>query len=392
MIKFLDLHKINAPYEALFQEKFKTVLDKGWYILGNEVEEFERNFAQYCGTKFCIGVGNGLDALTLILKGYIKLGKLQKGDEVLVPANTYIASILAILQADLVPVLVEPNEETFNLDANLLEKQLTFQTKAILVVHLYGQLADMEKINAFAKEHQLLVIEDAAQAHGASVQYSDFSDQSEIVNHSESVREPKTQNPKPFLKAGNLGHAAGFSFYPSKNLGALGDGGAITTNDSELAKMLFSLRNYGSEVKYQNDFIGVNSRLDEIQAAFLNVKLRHLDNENHRRREIAKRYLAEIKNGKISLPFYDNSENHVFHLFVIRTKNRDDLQNYLTEKGIQTQIHYPIPPHKQKALPHWNHLLFPITERMHEQVLSLPMSPVMTDAEVKEVIRIINRY
>ena len=397
MIKFLDLHKINAPYEAFFQEKFKTVLDKGWYILGNEVEEFERNFAHYCGTKFCIGVGNGLDALTLILKGYIELGKLQKGDEVLVPANTYIASILAILQADLVPVFVEPNEETFNLDANLLEKQLTFQTKAILVVHLYGQLADMEKINAFAKEHQLLVIEDAAQAHGASplTPKGGITKEGEISDSNVpyfGAAGGGLHQPRPLLKAGNLGNAAGFSFYPSKNLGALGDGGAITTNDSELAKMLFSLRNYGSEEKYQNDFIGVNSRLDEIQAAFLNVKLRHLDNENHRRREIAKRYLAEIKNDKINLPFYDNSENHVFHLFVIRTKNRDDLQNYLTEKGIQTQIHYPIPPHKQKALPLWNHLLFPITEKMSEEVLSLPMSPVMTDAEVEEVIRMINRY
>ena len=405
MIQFLNLHKINEPYEALFQEKFKEVLDKGWYVLGNEVTEFEQNFAQFCGTQFCIGVGNGLDALTLIFKGYIQLGKLQKGDEVLVPANTYIASVLAILQADLVPVLVEPDDKTFNLNVNLLENHITFQTKAILAVHLYGQLADMEKINDFAKTHQLLVIEDAAQAHGASIQcsdfssqssnsdqYSDFSDQSEIVNNSGSFLEPKTQNPKPFLKAGNLSHAAGFSFYPSKNLGAIGDGGAITTNDSELAKMLFSLRNYGSEEKYHNDFIGVNSRLDELQAAFLNVKLPHLDCDNQRRIAIAKRYLTEIKNDKISLPFYDNSDNHVFHLFVIRTQNRSDLQIYLSEYDIQTQIHYPIPPHKQKALKILNHLSFPITEKIHEEVLSLPMSPVMTDEEVEEVIRIINQY
>ena len=379
MIKFLDLHKINASYETLFQEKLKTVLDKGWYILGNEVEQFEQNFAQYCGTKFCIGVGNGLDALTLILKGYIELGKLKKGDEVLVPANTYIASILAILQADLVPILVEPNEETFNLDVNLLEEQLTFQTKAILVVHLYGQLADMEKINAFAKQHELLVIEDAAQAHGAT---------SEIQKIKFQI--PNLENLKP--RTYNLQQASAYSFYPSKNLGALGDGGAITTNDSDLAKILFSLRNYGSEIKYQNDFIGVNSRLDELQAAFLNVKLPNLDRDNQRRVAVARRYLTEIKNDKISLPFYDNSDNHVFHLFVIRTQNRTELQNYLKENSIETQIHYPIPPHKQKALKEWNHLSFPITEKMHAEVLSLPMSPVMTDAEVEEVIRIINQY
>lgn len=365
MIKFLDLHKINAPYEKLFQEKLKTVLDKSWYILGNEVEQFEQNFAEYCGTKFCIGVGNGLDALTLIFKGYIELGKLQKGDEVIVPTNTYIASILAILQADLIPVLVEPDEKTFNLNPDLLPEKITSKTKAILVVHLYGQLAEMGQINDFAKANNLLVIEDAAQAHGA-----------------------KTES----KKAGNLTNAAGFSFYPSKNLGALGDAGAITTDDSKLAEILYSLRNYGSEVKYQNDFIGVNSRLDEIQAAFLNVKLPHLDKENQRRVAIAKRFLAEMKNDKISLPFYDDSANHVFHLFVIRTKNRNELQNYLTENGIQTQIHYPIPPHKQKALKQFNHLSFPISEKMHDEVLSLPMSPVMTDDEVDFVVKIINQY
>lgn len=365
MIKFLDLHKINQPYEALFQEKLKTFLDKGWYILGNEVQTFELNFAHYCGTKFCIGVGNGLDALTLIFKGYIELGKLQKGDEVIVPANTYIASILAILQADLVPVLVEPDEKSFNLNPNLLAENITSKTKAILVVHLYGQLAEMKQINWIAKENNLLVVEDAAQAHGAKLENK---------------------------SAGNFGNAAGFSFYPSKNLGALGDGGAITTNDSDLAEILFSLRNYGSEVKYHNDFIGVNSRLDELQAAFLNVKLPHLDTENQRRRSIVKRYLAEIKNKKIGLPSYDGSQNHVFHLFVISTQNRDELQKYLTENNIQTQIHYPIPPHKQKALPQFNHLSFPITEKMQDEVLSLPMSPVMTDDEVDFVINVVNQF
>lgn len=365
MIKFLDLYKINQPYEALFQEKLKTFLDKGWYILGNEVETFEQNFAHYCGTKFCIGVGNGLDALTLIFKGYIELGKLQKGDEIIVPANTYIASILAILQADLIPVLVEPDEKTFNLNSVLIAEKITPKTKAILVVHLYGQLAEMKQINWIAKENNLLVVEDAAQAHGAKLENK---------------------------SAGNFGNAAGFSFYPSKNLGALGDGGAITTNDSDLAEILFSLRNYGSEVKYHNDFIGVNSRLDELQAAFLNVKLPHLDTENQRRRSIVKRYLAEIKNKKIGLPSYDGSQNHVFHLFVISTQNRDELQKYLTENNIQTQIHYPIPPHKQKALPQFNHLSFPITEKMQDEVLSLPMSPVMTDDEVDFVINVVNQF
>lgn len=387
MIKFLDLHKINQPYEALFQEKLKIVLDKGWYVLGSEVEEFEKNFANYCGTKYCIGVGNGLDALTLIFKGYIELGKLQKGDEVIVPANTYIASILAILLADLIPVLVEPDEKTFNLNPALIAERITSKTKAILVVHLYGQLADMQKINLIANENNLLIVEDAAQAHGAvrSGQFSVNSDQSNNSNLNSNAQnlEPTTYN---------LQQASAYSFYPSKNLGALGDGGAITTNDPELAKVLFSLRNYGSEIKYQNDFIGVNSRLDELQAAFLNVKLPNLDSDNQRRVEIAKRYLAEIKNDKIDLPFYDNSTNHVFHLFVIRTKNRTKLQSYLTESGIQSQIHYPIPPHKQKALKQLNHLSYPITEKMSEEVLSLPMSPVMTQEEVEEVIRIINKY
>lgn len=365
MIKFLDLYKINQPYEALFQEKLKTFLDKGWYILGNEVETFEQNFAHYCGTKFCIGVGNGLDALTLIFKGYIELGKLQKGDEIIVPANTYIASILAILQADLIPVLVEPDEKTFNLNSVLIAEKITPKTKAILVVHLYGQLAEMKQINWIAKENNLLVVEDAAQAHGAKLENK---------------------------SAGNFGNAAGFSFYPSKNLGALGDGGAITTNDSDLAEILFSLRNYGSEVKYHNDFIGVNSRLDELQAGFLNVKLPNLDQDNSKRIAIAKRYLAEIKNDKIALPFYDDSKNHVFHLFVIQVQNRTKLQNYLMENGIQTQIHYPIPPHKQKALPQFNHLSFPITEKMQDEVLSLPMSPVMTDDEVDFVINVVNQF
>ena len=366
MIKFLDLHKINESYKADFHEKLEKVLQRGWFVLGDEVKTFETHFANYCGTKYGIGVGNGLDALTLIFKGYIQLGKLKKGDEVLVPANTYIASILAIIQADLVPVLVEPKLKTYNIDSELIFKKITSKTTAILAVHLYGQLADMNVISDIAKQNNLLVIEDAAQAHGAENESG--------------------------LKAGNLGNAAGFSFYPGKNLGALGDGGAVTTNDDALAKVLFSLRNYGSEIKYYNDFIGVNSRLDELQAAFLNVKLPHLDNDNEKRRAIAKRYLSEIKNHKIILPDWAANSNHVFHLFVIRTVNRNDLQDFLLKKGIETMIHYPIPPHKQKALSEWNPLSFPITEQIHQEVVSLPISPVMPMEQVDSVIQILNEY
>ena len=368
MIKFLDLKKINEPYEIAFQEKLKEVLESGWYILGNQVTSFENHFASYCGTKYCIGVGNGFDALVLIFKAYIQLGKLEKGDEVIVPANTYIASILAIIQADLVPVLVEPKLETYNLDPDLIPGKITPKTKAILVVHLYGQLAEMDAINEIARQNNLLVIEDAAQAHGA------ISD---------------------FRKAGNLSNAAAFSFYPGKNLGALGDGGAVVTNDSELTKVIQSLRNYGSEAKYQNEFIGVNSRLDELQAAFLNVKLPNLDAENNVRRTIAKRYLSEIKNDKIILPTVSlrgTKQSHVFHLFVIRTENRNDLQRFLLNNGIQTMIHYPIPPHQQKAFEFWNHLSFFITEKIHNEVLSLPISPVMTMDEVDFVVSILNTY
>lgn len=363
MIPFLDLKKINEPYEIAFQEKLKSVLDAGWYILGKEVEIFEKAFADYCQAKYCIGVGNGLDALTLIFKGYIALGKLQKGDEVIVPANTYIASILAIKQADLIPILVEPRLETYNLNPDLIEEKITSKTKAILAVHLYGQLAEMGKINEIAKKNNLIVVEDCAQSHGA------------ILNLQFTIHNSKA-----------------FSFYPGKNLGALGDGGAITTNDSELAKVLFSLRNYGSEKKYLNEYIGVNSRLDELQAGFLNLKLSNLDSDNDKRREIAKRYLSEIKNAKLILPFWDLSDNHVFHLFVIRTEKREELQEYLTQNTIQTVIHYPIPPHKQKAFLEWNTLSFPITEKIHNEVLSLPISPVLTETEVDFIIDILNKY
>jgi len=365
MIKFLDLYKINSLYEIELQQKFQEFLKSGYYILGNNVKQFETEFATYCNTKHCIGVANGLDALTLIFSAYKELRKLNDGDEIIVPANTYIASIIAVLQNNLIPILVEPDINTYNIDPNEIEKHITKKTKAILIVHLYGQLANMQKINKIAKKHNLLVIEDAAQAHGAS----------------------DGKN-----KVGNLSDACGFSFYPGKNLGALADAGAITTNDDNLAKILFSLRNYGSSEKYKNDFIGINSRLDEVQAGFLNVRLRDLDKQNQRRREIAKRYLSEIRNPKIILPFYDNSQNHVFHLFVIRTENRENLQQYLFKKGVETLIHYPIAPHKQKAMKDFSHLSLPITEKIHNEVLSIPLNPVLTDKEIIFIIKCLNDF
>lgn len=364
MIKFLDLHKLNQPFETKFQQKFQSFLNEGWYILGNEVAQFETNFAQYCNAKYCIGLGNGLDALVLIFKAYIELGKLQKGDEVIVPANTYIASILAVLQADLVPVLVEPNETTFNINPDLIENKITSKTKAILPVHLYGQLCEMEKIDAIAQKYNLLVVEDSAQYHGSLANY-----------------------PLPFSL-----YPKAFSFYPGKNLGCMGDGGAVVTNDEELAETIKMLRNYGSKIKYENELIGVNSRLDELQAAFLNVKLPHLENENEKRRAIAKRYLTEIKNDKLVLPFWNGSNNHVFHLFVIRTENRNEFQNYLKENEVETMIHYPIAPHKQKALKTWNNLSFPITEKMHQEVLSIPLNSTLTSDEITNIISIVNQY
>jgi dTDP-4-amino-4,6-dideoxygalactose transaminase len=374
MIRFLDLKKINERYETAFQDTLKLVLERGWYILGKEVETFENNYATYCKTQYCVSVGNGLDALTLIFKGYIQLGKLQKGDEVIVPANTYIATILAVLAAELVPVLVEPKLETYNINPDLIPEKITPKTKAILAVHLYGQLAEMERINAIATEHSLIVVEDAAQAHGIP------------LTPEGGMNDVEKAPPS------GAGGAVAYSFYPSKNLGALGDGGAVVTNDAQLAKVIQSLRNYGSETKYLNEFIGINSRLDEIQAAFLNLKLSNLAADNEKRRSIAKRYLTEIKNDKIILPFWDFSKNHVFHLFVIRISRRAELQVYLQQYGIETAIHYPIPPHKQKALEQMNALSFPITEKIHEEVLSIPLHPALKDEEVSAIIKALNQF
>ncbi|MBT0608836.1 DegT/DnrJ/EryC1/StrS family aminotransferase [Aequorivita echinoideorum] len=366
MIPFLDLHAINARFESGFQKSFQQFLDSGYYILGNQVKVFEENFANYCGTNYCVGVSNGLDALRLILEGYKILGKVSEGDEVLVASNTYIATIIAIKQAGMIPVLVESDASNYNFDISSLKKSITKKAKAIMPVHLYGQLAPMDEILEIANGHNLLVIEDAAQAHGS-----------------------KNNDGK---LAGNVGDAAGFSFYPSKNLGALGDGGAITTNDEELASVIKKLRNYGSSSKYVNEFLGINSRLDEVQAAFLNVKLPALDVDNNRRREIAKKYISEIKNRKITLPEWDGSDNHIFHLFVVRVKKRDVFLEYLSENKIGFLIHYPIPPHKQKALSEYSELSFPVTEKIHEQVVSIPISPVLSEADVDTVIDVLNHY
>ena len=361
MVKFLDLHKINEQYRNGIDEAIKRVLDSGWYLLGKENESFDKNFAEYCSVKHSIGVANGLEALRLIINAY----GFGTGDEIIVPANTYIASILAISQNGCMPVLVEPDINTYNINPDLIEEKITSKTKAIMVVHLYGQAVEMEKIWALAKKYNLKIIEDCAQAHGAFYQGK---------------------------RVGNLGDAAGFSFYPGKNLGCLGDGGAITTNDDEFAQKIKALRNYGSHIKYQNLYQGFNSRLDEIQAAVLDVKLKGLDNDNNKRREVAKYYLENIKNPLITLPQVKDENSHVWHVFVVRVEKREEFQKYLTKNDVQTLIHYPIPPHKQEAYKEWNGLSYPITEQIHKEIVSLPVSPVMTDDEVKKVVEIVNLF
>lgn len=408
MIQFLDLQKINARFETRFQKAFKDFLDSGYYILGSRVKEFEKAFADYCGTKHCIGVANGLEALRLILESYKVLGKLKAGDEVIVAANTYIATILAIKQAGLTPVLAEAEADTYGFDISKLKAALSSKSKAIMPVHLYGQITNMDAVNAFAKAHNLLVIEDAAQAHGAKSQITNHK--SQIPNethhlppsaakglpltlHSFSDGAPTAMlTTHPFIKAGNLGDAAGFSFYPTKNLGALGDGGAVTTNDDALAEVLKMLRNYGAKTKYVNDLTGFNSRLDELQAAMLLIKLNELDADNNRRRDLAKFYLTQLSNPKVILPVVPDFEAHVFHLFVLRITNRDEFMNYMDQNGVGTLIHYPIPPHRQKALSEFNHLSFPVTEKIHETVVSIPISPVMTSGEIERVIEVVNSY
>ena len=390
MITFLDLHKINSRFHNEFQTAFTRSLEDAHFVLGQNLIKFENGFAKYCGTTYCIGTANGLDALTLILKGYIQLGKLKKGDKVIVPANTFIATVLSVLHAELVPVLVEPNPRTYNLAADVVVKYLQDDIRAIIMVHLYGQLADVEGLNQLAEHHDLLLIEDAAQAHGAIL-----NSKSPILNSKnqsvQSNTSPSNSSSNVF-KAGNVSHAAAFSFYPSKNLGALGDGGAVTTNDSELCRVIKLLRNYGSKEKYQNKIIGFNSRLDDMQAAFLSIKLKALDEDNQKRRTIAKRYLKGIQNPKIQLPFYEGSENHVFYAFVVEVDNRDGFIQFLNDNNIQSLIHYPVPPHKQQALSHWSHLKLPITEQIHKRIISLPISPVLNDKEIQTVIGVLNTY
>lgn len=369
-VPFLDLKTLNSQYRDELIEAAARVIDSGWYLLGGELQRFEQEFAAFTGTTHCVGVANGLDALTLTLRAWIELGRISVGDEVIVPANTYIASILSISANGLKPVLVEPDERSYNIDPKNIEQAITSKTKAILVVHLYGQLAPMPEIMGMAEQHNLLVLEDVAQAHGASA---------------------------AGRKAGNWGHAAAFSFYPGKNLGALGDAGAITTNDTELAKTVRALGNYGSHKKYENLYQGVNSRLDEIQAAMLSVKLKYLDVDTVRRKEIAIAYAQGIKNPAISQPIsaattIDSLESHVFHLYVVRIQQRQKLQEHLSAAGIQTLIHYPTPPHQQRAYKEWNEQSYPLTEAIHREVLSLPISPVMTDQHVSAVIQACNAF
>lgn len=371
MIPFIDLKLANDKYQTELLEAARRVIDSGWYIRGKEVSHFETEFASYCGTKHAIGVGNGYDALNLILRGYKELGKLQDGDEVLVPANTFIATVSAVIENGLKPVLVNPDFNTYNMCASSAQSSITPKTRAILSVHLYGQMANMPRLIELAREHGLLVIEDAAQAHGASL------------------------NGK---KAGSWGNAAGFSFYPAKNLGALGDAGAVTTDDDQLAEVIRSLGNYGSTEKYIHEYHGVNSRLDEIQAAMLRVKLHYLEGEIERRRQIAVEYTSQLDAKDITLPLENNNldvstlENHVFHLYVIRTQNREVLMRYLERCGIQTMIHYPVSIFRQTPYQHlWTESLRQ-TEEMQSSILSLPISPVMSESEIGTVIDSVNRF
>ena len=367
MISFLELKQINRLRMNEIIDEISDVVKSGWYILGDRVKTFEMQFSEYCGVKETVGVANGLDALTLILRGYKEMGLMKDGDEVLVPSNTYIASILSITENKLVPILVEPNINSFNIDENLIVEKISEKTKAIMIVHLYGQVAFTEKIGVIAKKYNLKIIEDSAQAHGAQLNG---------------------------VKTGNFGDASGFSFYPSKNLGALGDAGAVTTNDTELADTIRALRNYGSHVKYQNKYKGVNSRLDELQAAILSVKLKYLDKENQRRIKIANYYQNNIKNEKIILPvkYHSDPLSHVYHLFVIRTKDRNHLKEYLKESGIGSDIHYPIPPHKQIAFKEWGKHSYPISEEIHKTVLSIPAGLHLSDVDVEKITEVLNSY
>lgn len=366
MIDYLDLKKINHSFEPELSETVERVVRSGWYLLGEENKGFEREFADYCGTSGCVAVGNGLDALTLIFMAYCSLGLMQPGDEVIVPANTYIASILAVQRAGLKPVLCEPDWETCNIDPGRIEELITEKTKAILLVHLYGRACRMEQVQVLARKYALKVVEDGAQAHGAR---------------------------DGGVRVGALGDAAGFSFYPGKNLGALGDAGAVTSRDEALIERVRVLANYGSSKKYVHPFRGLNSRMDELQAAVLRLKLKRLDQDNEKRRQVALRYLKEIHSGDgITLPVLDEPESHVFHIFTLFCAQRDALQAFLKERGIQTLIHYPIPPHRQDSMTEFAACSLPVTERIHREELSLPISPEMNEEEISTVIRAVNEF
>lgn len=365
MVPFLSLKDVTAKYADEIHAAVSRVINSGWYLQGAENARFEEDYAKYIGTKYCIGCANGLDALIWIFKAYIELGVMQPGDEVIVPANTYIATILAITENGLKPILVEPSLNTCEIDDSRIEEAITPKTKAICIVHLYGRCAYTEKIGELCKKYNLKLVEDNAQAHGCK-----FNG----------------------VKTGSIGDAAGHSFYPGKNLGALGDGGAVTTNDEQLAQMARTLANYGSSRKYVFDYCGRNSRLDEIQAAVLDVKLRHLDEDNAQRKDVARYYIENIKNPAIFLPKVEDWDVHVFHIFPIRCERRDELQKYLAENGVQTLIHYPIPPHKQKCYKEWNEISLPITEKIHREELSLPMGPCLETEQIHEVTRIINSF
>lgn len=365
MIPFLSLKDVTAFHAEEIHKAVCRVVDSGWYLQGKENETFETNYAKYIGAGYCIGCANGLDALIWIFRAYIELGVMKPGDEVIVPANTYIASVLAISENGLRPVLVEPDIETYQIDDSKIEAAITERTRAILIVHLYGQCAYTDKIGELCRKYNLKLVEDNAQAHGCK-----------FKNH----------------RTGSLGDAAGHSFYPGKNLGALGDAGAVTTDDEELAKIVRAVSNYGSQQKYVFKYIGRNSRLDEIQAAILDVKLKYLDEEIAIRKEIAGYYIEHIKNSQIITPIVKDWDAHVFHIFTIRSRKRYELQRYLMDNGVQTIIHYPIPPHKQECYKEWNDLSFPITEQIHDEELSLPMSPVMTEREVACVVDLLNQW
>ena len=365
LVRFLDLGKVNDRFRSEIDAAIKRVVDSGWYIRGEACRRFERDFAIYCRVQHCVGVANGLDALTLTLKAWIHLGAISCGDEIIVPANTFVATVLAIVEAGLKPVFVEPNERTYNLDPDLVQRGIGPRTRVILPVHLYGQCADLASLREVAHSHGLLLLEDAAQAHGAECGGA---------------------------RAGSLGDAAGFSFYPGKNLGALGDGGAVTTNSRALADCIRALSNYGCEKKYRNIYPGVNSRLDEIQAAILSVKLAHLEKDTELRAKVATRYLEEIDNQLVKLPFVPDTCQPVWHLFVIRVADRDEFRRFMSEQNIETAVHYPIPPHKQVAFPMWNDRNYPLTERLHREVVSLPISAVHDQNEISKVIAAVNAY